>query len=106
MRVCLPVVPRSWCRIMDSVTTSACGIGAECCFRRWRERWAPKNSKDNRVEGMFWGVLPMSWRRQVRKYVSSKEVEIHVGKACWRIAWPVYICVVSILHFDIGSILL
>lgn len=37
---------------------------------------------------MFWGVVPMSWRRQVRRYVSLKVGLDQVGKAWRRIAWP------------------
>lgn len=41
----------------------------------------------------FLEVVPMSWRRQERKYVSLKEGEIQDGKEWASIAWPV--CVVS-----------
>jgi hypothetical protein len=34
-----------------------------------------------RVALIFLSVVPMSWRRQVRKYVSLKDVVDQVGKA-------------------------
>jgi len=37
---------------------------------------------------VFLSVVPMSWRRAVRKYVSLKEGVDQVGKAWERIAWP------------------
>jgi hypothetical protein len=48
----------------------------------------PKNSKERRVEEMFVSVVPMSWRRQVRKYVSAKLGLSQLGNTCLRIAWP------------------
>jgi len=41
---------------------------------------------------MFLSVVPMSWRRQLRKYVSLKEGLDQEGKAWVRIAWPGQSC--------------
>ena len=40
------------------------------------------------VAVMLVSVVPMSWIRQVRQYVSAKDGVSHVGKEDWAIAMP------------------
>lgn len=75
---------------MVSATFSAWGRGQEREERRLSDVSAPLNSNERRVDVIFLGVVPMSWRRVLRKYVSSNVGVDQVGNAWVSIACPIF----------------
>ena len=80
----VPTVPWSWCRMMASATASAWDWAPPSwCWIRFRAMKPPWNSNESWVAERFSGVVPMSWRRQVKAKVEGEREEAWEGN-CWQ----------------------